>query len=52
MEHYFKKIHDPLCAEQGDLLLRAADGEEGLLTRIAELKEKILEERKKFFGRD
>ncbi|MBO5761916.1 MAG: hypothetical protein J6S53_10290 [Lentisphaeria bacterium] len=52
MEHYFKKIHDPLCAEQGELLLHASDGEEGVLPQIIAIKEKLEEERKRFFGRN
>ena len=51
MEHYFKKIHDPLCAQQGELLLRALDGEEGLFPEIRKKKEELLAARKAFFGR-
>ena len=51
MEHYFKKIHDPLCAEQGDLILKALNGDTTVLPAIAELKEKIEKKRAEFFGR-
>lgn len=51
MEHYFSKIHDPLCAEQGELLLRASNGEEGLLPRITAIRKELEEKRKQFFGR-
>lgn len=51
MEHYFKKIHDPLCAEQGDLILKALNGDLSGLTEITELKEKIARKQAEFFGR-
>lgn len=51
MVHYFKQIHDPLCAEQGDLILKALNGDMSVLPAIAELKEKIAEKQAEFFGR-
>lgn len=51
MDHYFKKIHDPLCAEQGDLILKALNGDETVLPAIAELKKTIEKKQAEFFGR-
>lgn len=50
MEHYFKKIHDPLCREQGDLLLRALRGDRSLQSAIADLRKKLDAARAAFFG--
>ncbi len=41
MEHFFRKHHDPLCREQGELLLKALEGDTSVLPRIAELKRKL-----------
>lgn len=51
MDHYFKKIHDPLCAQQGDLILKALNGDMTVLPAIAELKTQIAEAQAAFFGK-
>lgn len=51
MEHYFKKIHDPLCAKQGKLLLRQAETKEDLRAEILAVNALLEEKRKEFFGR-
>ena len=41
MDHYFKKYHDPLCFEQGELMLKALEGDTSVLPRIAEIREEL-----------
>ncbi|MBR2426985.1 MAG: hypothetical protein IKB16_09635 [Lentisphaeria bacterium] len=51
MEHYFHKFHDPLCFEQGELLLKALDGDHSVLPRIAELRKELQDLPRRFFIR-
>lgn len=49
MAQYFAKIHDPICAAQGELLLKALNGDSSVLAEITELKAKLEEKRIAFF---
>lgn len=49
MEHFFRKVHDPLCLEQGELLLKALEGDNSGLQRIAEIRQELVTLRKTFF---
>lgn len=50
IEHYFRKIHDPICAAQGELLLKALNGDQSVLSDIAVLKAELANKQTEFFG--
>lgn len=49
LDNYFKKFHDPLCFEQGELMLKALEGDTSVLPRIAGIREELRALPGKFF---
>lgn len=49
MEHFFRKLHDPLCREQGELMLKALEGDKSVLPRITGIRQELETLRKTFF---